>query len=208
MDDQPDRVTRPCLPMLLFAAEPPRILPPAIDLEDMQRERLGVIGRIRSAEQQCMNELSALRKHSRRLGYREGLQQGVSELDELISNFKHTFNRDQRQIVELVIQCVRKIIGDIPAEKVLPQMVERVLAEQVTDVHATVIVHPVVAEELSKCNFDNITFDLNDEMEMTEARVETDDYIKAVGVNTQINDLHKQLCFAVSQKHEIDDCSD
>ena len=181
------------LSTLLLSAELPRVFSPDLDLSLFIQSRSEAITRIREAEIRCLGELEELRLQAKQQGYQAGLQQALVEIEGEIEHIKQVACQHRQQIVELVIQCVKKLCGDLPADLLVPKMIQKVLDEQVDAVHVNVSVHPEIGKLLSSLNSEAVSIEANADLGMTDVRIENSEFIMSVSLQDQINRLHQQL---------------
>lgn len=187
------RESESLLSTMLLKEEIPRVFSPDIELTLFFQTQSQAIARIQEAEVHCLRELEDLQLRAKRQGYQAGLQQVLVELDGEVKLIKQVASQHRQQIVELIIQCIKKICGDLPADVLVPKMIQKVLDEQVDAVQVNVSVHPEIGQVLSSLNLEGVSIDANAELGLTDARIESSEFIKSVSLHKQISRLQQQL---------------
>lgn len=119
-------------------------------------------GNLRQARERYLHQIARLRSEAQRSGYEEGLALAARTTVWTQHKAQLVYRDAERNMVELMLTALEKIIGTLPAEEVTPKIALKVLGElRRKSGRITVHVHPemvgVVTGHLDEWNDESAT---------------------------------------------------
>ena len=141
-------------------------------------------------------QLGELRRQAREEGFAEGLRSAYARFRGHLDVLDRYCEQDEACVVELVLDVVHKLLGDLAPESITPALVSQAL-RRLRDEYASVVVfvhpdlRPCVAQALQRMDATSVrvTLETDDEMARTGCRIETRFGEIDAGLETQLRAL-------------------
>lgn len=151
-------------------------------------------------------------EEAKRQGFEEGRKEGAAAASKLLAETASRADRElaqaDRQIVDLALAVVRRVLGEFDAGQLLRNAVRHALAKQRQDQHLTLYVAPDIVEALRAevdALFDPsvrhlITIEPDARLDQGQCRLASDVGFVDLGIEAQLKAIHQGL--ADGLKHQ------
>lgn len=173
------------------------------DLHNIARGAQEAELRIQQAEQHCLSRLDSVRQQAWDQGYQSGLAAASEKTLTVLRRADQRSADSEEQLVDLVIESVGALIGELPADVMMPGLALRAL-RKVCEQHASVVlqVHPDSSAGVQQRLHEmaagggrgvNIEVHADPSMDRLDCRLETELGSVQAGLETQLAAIERAL---------------
>lgn len=172
-------------------------------------------GKLRQVREQNLHEVTKLRGEAQRNGYEEGLALATQHMLWTRHEAQNVYRDAEKQMTELVMTTLERILGTLPQEVLTPKIVLKVVSELRQNCgDVTILVHPemvtIVTEQLDVWN-DGSATDLrfhiigDEALGLLDCRMDCGENVIDAGLTIQLDAVRTVLneIKLITDSHEI-----